>query len=99
MVEKKEVEEVLKKVIDPELALDIISLGLVYGIKIDGSKAVILMTLTSPVCPYGPELMDDVKRHVCSVEGVKECEIELTFSPPWNHDKMTEDAKIALGIN
>jgi len=99
MPEKQEITEILKKVIDPELALDIISLGLVYDIKIDGNKVTVLMTLTSPVCPFGPELMNDVKRHACSVEGVKECEIELTFSPPWGHDKMTEDAKIALGIN
>ena len=98
MPEKQEITEILKKVIDPELALDIISLGLVYDIKVEGSKVTVVMTLTSPVCPYGPELMNDVKRHASSVEGVRECEIELTFSPPWGPDKITEKAKISLGI-
>ena len=99
MPEKQEILEILKQVTDPELGVDIISLGLVYDIKIEGAKVIVVMTLTSPMGPYGPELMDDVKRNACSVDGVKECEIELTFSPPWNHDKMSEEAKIALGIN
>ena len=56
------------------------------------------MTFTSPMCPYGPVLLDDVRRQVCAVEGVGEVEIDLTFSPPWSPDKMTEDARMALGI-
>lgn len=99
MPEKQQIEDILKNVMDPELNIDIVALGLVYGIKIEDGKVIVLMTLTSPVCPYGPELMNNVKRHVVSVEGVKECEIELTFSPAWGPDKMTEEAKLALGIN
>ena len=98
MVEKEQVIEVLKKVYDPEIQLDIWSLGLVYGIEIEGKKIKILMTFTSPMCPYGPVLMDDVRRQVSAIEGVGEVVIELTFSPPWNPEKMTEEAKIALGI-
>ncbi|MEK6983912.1 MAG: metal-sulfur cluster assembly factor [Nanoarchaeota archaeon] len=98
MVEKEKVIEVLKKVYDPEIQYDIWSLGLIYNIEIEGSKVNILMTLTSPMCPYGPMLMDDVRRQVSAIDGVGECVIELTFSPAWNSEKMSEEAKIALGI-
>jgi metal-sulfur cluster biosynthetic enzyme len=98
MVKKEQVIEVLKKVYDPEIQYDIWSLGLVYNIEIEGNKVKILMTLTSPMCPYGPALMDDVRRQVSAVEGAGEVEIELTFSPAWSPEKMTEEARIALGI-
>ena len=98
MVEKEQIIEVLKKVFDPEIQYDIWSLGLVYNIEIEAKKVKILMTLTSPMCPYGPALMDDVRRQVSSIDGVGEVVIELTFSPAWGPDKMTEEAKIGLGI-
>ena len=98
MVEKEQVIEVLKKVLDPEIQYDIWSLGLVYNIEIEGSKVKILMTFTSPMCPYGPVLMDDVRRQVSAVSGVGEVVIELTFTPAWGPDKMSEEAKIGLGI-
>lgn len=98
MVDKEEVIEILKKVYDPEIQYDIYSLGLIYDVKIEGRKVNILMTLTSPMCPYGPALLDDVRRHVSSISGVGEVEVEITFSPAWSPDKMTEEAKIALGI-
>jgi len=99
MVEKEQVIEVLKKVYDPEIQYDIWSLGLVYNIEIIGNKIKILMTFTSPMCPYGPALMDDVRRQISAIDGVGEVEIELTFNPPWGPDKMSEEAKIALGIS
>ena len=99
MAEKEQVIEVLKKVYDPEIQYDIWSLGLVYNIEIQGNKVKILMTLTSPMCPYGPVLMDDVRRQVSAIDGVGEVVIELTFSPAWGPDKMTEEAKIGLGIS
>ena len=98
MVEKEQVIEVLKKIQDPEIQYDIYSLGLIYDVEIEGSKVKVLMTLTSPMCPYGPALMDDVRRQVSAVDGVGEVALELTFSPPWNPEKMSEEAKIALGI-
>lgn len=98
MPEKEQVIEVLKKVYDPEIQYDIWSLGLVYDIEIVGSKVKILMTFTSPMCPYGPVLMDDVRRQVSSIDGVGEVNIELTFSPVWGPEKMTEEARMALGI-
>ena len=99
MAEKEHVIEVLKKVYDPEIQYDVWSLGLVYNIEIEGKKVKILMTFTSPMCPYGPQLMDDIRRQVSAVEGVGEVQIELTFNPVWGPDKMSEEAKMALGIN
>ena len=98
MPTKEQVIGVLKRVMDPEIQYDIWSLGLIYNIEIEGNKVKILMTFTTPMCPYGPALMDDVRRHVSSVDGVGEVIIDLTFSPVWAPDKMSEEAKMALGI-
>ncbi|MBI1935674.1 metal-sulfur cluster assembly factor [Candidatus Woesearchaeota archaeon] len=99
MVAREQVEEVLKKVNDPEIQIDIWSLGLVYNIEIEGNKVKILMTFTSPMCPYGPALLDDVRRQISAIDGVGEVVIDLTFNPVWGPEKMSEEAKIALGIN
>ena len=98
MVDKEQVIEVLKKVYDPEIQYDIWSLGLVYNIEIEGNKVKILMTFTSPMCPYGPALLDDVRRSVSAIDGVGEVEVEITFTPVWGPDKMTEEARMGLGI-
>lgn len=98
MVTKDEVIETMKKVYDPEIQLDIWSLGLVYNIEIEGNKVKVLMTFTSPMCPYGPALLDDVRRHVSAISGVGEVDVEITFNPVWGPEKMTEEARIALGI-
>ena len=98
MVNKEQVIEVLKKVYDPEIQFDIWSLGLVYNIDIEQNKVKILMTFTSPMCPYGPALLDDVRRQVSAIEGVGEVEVEITFTPVWGPDKMTEEARMGLGI-
>ena len=98
MADREKIIEALKNVQDPEIQLDVWSLGLIYDIGIDGNKVKILMTFTSPMCPYGPALLDDVRRHVSSVEGVGEVDVEITFTPVWGPDKMTEEARIALGI-
>lgn len=98
MIEKEQVIEALKKVQDPEIRYDILSLGLIYSIEIQGNKVKILMTFTTPMCPYGPALMDDVRRQVSAIGGVGEVQIELTFDPVWSPDKMTEEARMALGI-
>lgn len=98
MIDKNIVIEALKKVSDPELDMDIWSLGLVYDIKIEEKKVIIVMSLTSPSCPYGDALMDDVRRQVSGVQDVGEAEIELTFDPPWGVEKMSEEARMALGV-
>ncbi|HLC60671.1 MAG TPA: metal-sulfur cluster assembly factor [Candidatus Nanoarchaeia archaeon] len=98
MATKEQVIEILKTVYDPEIQYDIWSLGLIYNIEIEGNKVKILMTFTTPMCPYGPALLDDVRRHVSSLDGVREVDIELTFNPVWGADKMSEEARMALGI-
>ena len=98
MVEKEQVVEILKKVYDPEIQLDVWSLGLIYDIDIKEKTVKILMTFTTPMCPYGPALLDDIRRNVSSVDGVGEVDIELTFNPVWGPDKMTDEARMALGI-
>ena len=98
MATKEQVIEVLKKVYDPEIQLDIWSLGLVYNVEVEENKIKILMTFTSPMCPYGPVLLDDVRRQVSAIDGVGEVQIDLTFNPVWGPEKMTEEARIGLGI-
>ena len=98
MVDKEQVIEVLKKVQDPEIQYDVWNLGLIYNVEFEGNKVKVLMTFTSPMCPFGPQLMDDIRRQVSALDGAGEVIIELTFNPPWGQDKMSEEAKIALGI-
>jgi metal-sulfur cluster biosynthetic enzyme len=92
-----EVEEALANVIDPELGLDFVELGLVYGIEVDGSEVNIEFTLTSPGCPIGPQVSEQMKEFVGELEGVEQVHPHMTFSPPWTPDRMSEDAKFALG--
>ena len=92
-----EVEEALTNVIDPELGLDFVELGLVYEIEVDGSEVNITFTLTSPGCPIGPQVSDQMKEFVGELDGVENVHPHMTFNPPWTPDLMSEDAKFALG--
>ena len=92
-----DVEEALTNVIDPELGLDFVELGLVYGIEVDGADVHIEFTLTSPGCPIGPQVTEQMKEFVSELEGVESVNPHMTFSPPWTPDRMSEDAKFALG--
>jgi metal-sulfur cluster biosynthetic enzyme len=92
-----EVEEALANVIDPELGLDFVELGLVYGIEVDGADVNIEFTLTSPGCPIGPQVSEQMKEFVGELEGVAQVHPHMTFTPPWTPDRMSEDAKFALG--
>ena len=80
MADREKIIEALKNVYDPEIQLDVWSLGLIYDIGIEGNKVRILMTFTSPMCPYGPALLDDVRRHVSSVDGVGDVDVEIRIS-------------------
>jgi len=89
----------LKTVYDPEMPVNIYELGLIYGVSVDDSGAVaIQMTLTAPNCPVAGTLPGDVERAVRSVPGVTDVKLELTFDPPWSKERMSEAAKLALGI-
>src|SRR4051812_46926400 len=92
-----EVEEALANVIDPELGLDFVELGLVYGIEVDGGEVNIEFTLTSPGCPIGPQVSEQMKEFVGELDGVEQVHPHMTFTPPWTPDRMSEDAKFALG--
>jgi FeS assembly SUF system protein len=89
----------LKKVYDPEMPVNIYELGLIYGVEVDDAGRVeIRMTLTAPNCPVAGTLPGDVERAVRAVPGVTDVKLELTFDPPWTKDRMSEAAKLALGI-
>ena len=97
MVDEQEVLEALSNVIDPELGLDFVELGLVYGVDIDGGRVEITYTLTTPACPIGPQVAEQMVEFVGDVDGVAEVVPNMVFTPPWSPDKMSEDAKFALG--
>ena len=89
----------LKKVYDPEMPVNIYELGLIYGIEVDdGGQAAIRMTLTAPNCPVAGTLPAEVERAVRGVPGVTAVKLELTFDPPWSKARMSEAAKLALGM-
>ena len=90
--------EALKQVIDPELMINIVDLRLVYSIKQKEEKVKVEMTLTSPACPAGPQLVQQSKLAIEKVDGVKEAEIKLVLTPPWSPDRMTDEARDQLGI-
>jgi FeS assembly SUF system protein len=96
---KDQIVAALKKVYDPEMPVNIYELGLIYGVEIDEAGVVaIRMTLTAPNCPVAGTLPGDVERAARAVPGVKDVKLELTFDPPWTKDRMSEAAKLALGI-
>ena len=97
MVTSEEVEAALTNVIDPELGLDFVELGLIYGVEIDGSDVHVTFTLTTPACPIGPQVTEQIEEFVGELDGVEEVTSSMVFSPPWSPDKMSEDAKFALG--
>lgn len=98
MVTVEDVTDVLRDVIDPELGLDFVELGLIYDVEIEGGTVRILYTLTSPGCPIGPQVSEQIMEFVAELDGVTDVQPTMTFSPPWTPDRMSEDAKFALGF-
>ena len=92
-----DVIDALTTVIDPELGLDFVELGLVYGVEIDGGKVSVTFTLTTPDCPIDPQVSEQMQEFVGEVPGVEEVVTNMVFTPAWTPDKMSEDAKFALG--
>ena len=97
MLTTEDVEDALSNVIDPELGLDFVELGLIYGIEIDGGDVHVTFTLTTPACPIGPQVTEQIEEFVGELEGVTNVESSMIFTPPWSPDRMSEDAKFALG--
>jgi len=98
------IREALKQVIDPELFVNIVDLGLIYGVKIEDSEEegqsdiTVEMTMTSPACPAAPQLLGQSKEFISKLEEVDKVDIQLVMTPPWTPDRMTEDARDQLGI-
>ena len=103
-VSEAAIHEQLKQVVDPELFVNIVDLGLVYVVNVvprdDGETASVEidMTLTSPACPAGPQLIADAKRVVSEMEGVSQVEVKIVMEPAWSPDRMTDEARDELGI-
>lgn len=93
------VYEALEQVIDPELGLDFVELGLIYDVVVNeaGDEVEITYSLTSPGCPIGPQIADEIKKFAIALDGVEKVFPKLVFSPPWTPEMMSEDAKFALG--
>jgi metal-sulfur cluster biosynthetic enzyme len=101
MVSQDDVMNALRPVMDPEIGLSVVDLGLIYGVDIseDGKKVEVSMTLTSPMCPYGPHLVAAAETAVASVAGVEESKVQLVWVPRWDpREHASEEAKAYLGI-
>jgi metal-sulfur cluster biosynthetic enzyme len=97
-VTEKDVRNALKSVKDPELNLDLVVLGLIYDIEVDGSDVHVVMSLTSPMCPVADQIVQDAKAAVSGVEGVESCEIDLTWDPPWTPERIAPLIRSSLGL-
>jgi metal-sulfur cluster biosynthetic enzyme len=98
MVDHDDVLEALSNVIDPELGLDFVELGLIYGVEVQETGRVeVTFTLTTPACPIGPQVSEQMEEFVGELPGVTEVVPSMVFTPPWTPEKMSEDAKFALG--
>ena len=98
MPTREEVVDSLHQVEDPELGMDIVDLGLLYDVEVEGPKVKVIYTLTSMGCPAGAMIQEDIDRVVRELDGVEDVQSELTFEPPWTPDRMSEDAKFILGF-
>ena len=97
MVSADEVTEALTNVIDPELGLDFVELGLIYEVEVESDEVYVTFTLTSPGCPIGPQVAEQIKEFVGELEGISKVHPKMVFTPPWTPELMSEDAKFALG--
>jgi metal-sulfur cluster biosynthetic enzyme len=98
MVTQAEVKKALRSVQDPEMKLDLVVLGLIYDIQVEGSRVDVTMSLTSPACPVAGQIVEDARRAVEALDGVEEANVELTFSPPWTPARIPPTVRAALGL-
>lgn len=96
---EEKIVEYLRTVVDPEIAIDIFSLGLVYKIDLSDDGALVIdMTLTAPNCPMADFIVEDVNQKMNSIEGVTSVTVNIVFEPEWNRDMMSDEAKLELGF-
>lgn len=98
MIEQETLIEALRKVKDPELNVNVIDLGLIYSIQTQDDQVNVEMTLTSPACPAGPEMLRSAATALEAVPGIAKANVRLVMSPPWSPDKMTDAARDELGF-
>jgi metal-sulfur cluster biosynthetic enzyme len=98
MLETDELQQALRQVIDPELGLNIVELGLVYGVDAQEGDVEVRMTLTSPGCPAGPQIMDDVQRTLKMLDGVTSVNVELVWEPYWTPERIDPKVRAVLGL-
>ena len=98
MPSREEVIDALRVVEDPELGMDIVELGLLYDVEVEGPKVHMTYSLTSMGCPVGPLIEQQMLEVVGGLEGVEDAQAELTWEPPWSPEKMSDDAKFILGF-
>ena len=98
MVTEKDVKKALKGVKDPELNLDLVVLGLIYDIEVEGNRADVIMSLTSPMCPVAGQIVEDAKNAVLTVDGIDEADVQLTFDPPWTPERISPLIRSSLGL-
>ena len=98
MPTKDEVVEAMRTVEDPELGMDIVDLGLLYDVEVEGPKVKVIHSLTSMGCPAGPMIQENIDEAARAVPGVEDVEVELTWDPPWTPERMSDDAKFILGF-
>ena len=97
-VHEDQIRDALRTIFDPEIPVNLLDLGLIYGVDIDGSDVVIRMTLTAPTCGMGPVLVSDVEYRVAKVPNVSSVKVKLIFDPPWHKDMMTDEAQLETGL-
>lgn len=95
---EEDIREALKGVKDPELGLDLVVLGLIYDVEVDGDHVDAVISLTSPMCPVAGEIVENVKQTIEGVEGVSSADVELTFDPPWTPDRINPLIRSSLGL-
>lgn len=98
MADEAALVEALREVIDPELMINVVDLGLIYNVEQVDAKVNVDMTLTSPACPAAPQLVQQAKMALERLEDVDEAEVKITLTPPWSPERMTDEARDQLGI-
>jgi metal-sulfur cluster biosynthetic enzyme len=98
MLNQDTIYESLKQIYDPEVGISIVDMGLIYGLDIEDNKVSVVMTLTSPGCPAGPQILGQIDSSLKALEGVEDVDIQVVWSPPWTPDMLSEEARDQLGI-
>lgn len=96
---QQDVVAALKEIYDPEIPVNIYDLGLIYGVEVsEEADVIVTMTLTTPHCPVAESMPSEVEMRVCAVPGVRDAEVNLVWDPPWDPQKMSDEAKLELGM-